>query len=507
MPNQDQDLQDSRDYRDKDKHTVLIADDSPTMRMMLQEILKEEGYELLVAEDGVEAAVAAFEHYPDLIISDIEMPKMDGYQVCRLLKNDPHLRHTPVIILTSKDSSGSVFWGYQTGADLYLLKDFQPRELTAAISDLLDKYKDRAAPPPPGQRQKMDEFRIMEKLNQFMDSHLFEMTLINEINKAAVNLTTLSETVTSLLECLDKAIENHIVGFAIFSDEKEILLSIKMTRSASQKILEIFQYQSLQDLSITVNKDISDYNIDVELMDENRVVEDDEEVEAFDPHLIYSIPIRAKEEVFGLLNVYHPRMPSVSLYQKQLLQKLAPYISTAISTIAMHNKIKGLSVIDGLTQLYNRRYIMELFKTEFGKTVRYESQLTIVMVDIDNFKKINDTHGHLSGDLVLKTLSTIVKGSLRTVDLPGRYGGEEFILVLPETGKESAVIVAERIREKVQNYKFKTMNGDPLTVTISLGLSGTEDLDNKTNELELIKIADSRLYKAKRTGKNKVVHK
>jgi diguanylate cyclase (GGDEF)-like protein len=127
------------------------------------------------------------------------------------------------------------------------------------------------------------------------------------------------------------------------------------------------------------------------------------------------------------------------------------------------------------------------------------------MIDIDNFKKINDTHGHLSGDLVLKTLSAIIKGSLRNVDLPGRYGGEEFVLVLPETKKEDAITVAERIREKVQNFTFKTMNGEPLTLTISLGVSEMEDLENKTNELELIKIADARLYKAKRTGKNKVV--
>jgi diguanylate cyclase (GGDEF)-like protein len=415
------------------------------------------------------------------------------------------LTNTPVIILTSKDSSGSVFWGYQTGADMYILKGFVPGELTNSIKDLLKKYEGRTVTDKQTESESVDTFRIMEKLNQFMDNRLFEMTLINEINQVAVNLTTLSEALSSLLVILDKTIDNHAVGFAIFSDEKEILLSIKLSQSIPQKMLEIFQYQSLEDLAVTVNKDISDYSIAVELLEENWISPEDVDASDFDPHLIYSIPIRAKNEIFGLLNVYHPRMGTVSLYQKQNLEKLAPYISTAIGTIFMHNKIKGLSVIDGLTELYNRRYVMELFKTEFNKTGRYDSHLSLVMIDIDNFKKINDTHGHLSGDLVLKTLSGIIKGSLRNVDLPGRYGGEEFILVLPETEKENAVTVAERIREKVQNHTFKTMSGEPLTLTISLGVSEMEDLDNKTNELELIKIADARLYKAKRTGKNKVV--
>jgi two-component system cell cycle response regulator len=491
----------------KSNKTILVADDSPTMKAMLEEMLKNAGYNVLLAEDGIQAAVMAFEHLPDLIISEIEMPKMDGYQVCRLLKNDPQTSQTPVIILTSKQSSGSIFWGYQTGADLYVLKDFKPEELTASIAELLKKSEPESKKKEKGKRKrKFDAFRIMEKLNQFLDKQLFEMTLINEINQATVHLTSLSETLTSLLEILDNVMENHIIGFVIFSSEKEILLSIKLSKAIPQKVLEIFQFQSLEDLTVTVNKDITDFNIEVEIMGNPEPTEEKTKAVDFDPHMIYSIPIRVKDETFGILNVYHAQLPAVSLYQKQLLEKLAPYVSTAIGAISMHNKIKGLSVIDELTQLYNRRYIMELFKTEFNKTSRYNTRLSMIMIDIDDFKKINDTYGHLSGDLVLKNLSGLIRSSLRSVDLPGRYGGEEFILILPETGKENAVTVAERIRDKVQNHTFKTMSGEPITLTISLGLGESSDLESKANELELIKIADARLYKAKRTGKNKVVY-
>lgn len=490
----------------KKNKTILAADDSPFMRAMLAEMLKNAGYNVLLAEDGLQAAVMAFEHLPDLIISDIEMPKMDGYQVCRLLKNDPQTSQTPVIILTAKQSSGSIFWGYQTGADLYVLKDFKPEELTASIAELLEKYKAESENKKKEKgKRKVDAFRIMEKLNQFLDKQLFEMTLINEINQATVHLTSLSETLTSLLETLDKVMENHIIGFVIFSDEKHILLSIKLNKAIPQKVLEIFQFQSLEDLTVTVNKDISDFNIEMEIMGNPGAAEKKTKAVDFDPNMIYSIPIRVKDETFGILNVYHAQMPAVSLYQKQLMEKLAPYVSTAIGAISMHNKIKGLSVIDELTQLYNRRYIMELFKTEFNKTSRYNTRLSMIMIDIDDFKKINDTYGHLSGDLVLKTLSGLIRSGLRSVDLPGRYGGEEFILILPETGKENAVTVAERIRKKIRDHTFKTMSGESITLTVSLGLSESSELESQSSELELIKIADARLYKAKRTGKNKVV--
>ena len=172
----------------------------------------------------------------------------------------------------------------------------------------------------------------------------------------------------------------------------------------------------------------------------------------------------------------------------------------------MYSKIKTLSVLDGLTGLYNRRYIMELFKIEFNKTGRYNTALSIVMIDIDDFKKINDSYGHLSGDMVLKSLSNIIKSNLRNFDLPGRYGGEEFILILPETSKDKGKIVAERIRKQVEDYTFKTISGEAISITISLGISGLGDLTEIKSEMELIKIADSRLYQAKKEGKNKAIH-
>ena len=462
---------------------------------------------MIIAEDGIQAAELAFEKHPDLIISDIEMPKMDGYQVCRLLKNDPSTANTPIILLTSLESSGSVFWGYQTGADLYLIKDFKPEELFTALEDLFFKYDIQNKKTKKTVAEKVGAFQVMGKLNKYMDKRLFEITLINEINQVAVNLTSISDTLISLLTILDKAIENHIIGFAIFTEENEIVLSIKKNKNVSKRTMELFQYHILEGLSFQVSKDIADFKIEVEISESGDISNYNNIPEPeFDISLMYSIPIRAKEENFGILNVYHPEMSKITVFPKQLLEKLRSYISTTISATAMYSKIKTLSVLDGLTGLYNRRYIMELFKIEFNKTGRYNTALSIVMIDIDDFKKINDSYGHLSGDMVLKSLSNIIKSNLRNFDLPGRYGGEEFILILPETSKDKGKIVAERIRKQVEDYTFKTISGEAISITISLGISGLGDLTEIKSEMELIKIADSRLYQAKKEGKNKAIH-
>lgn len=483
---------------------ILIADDSPTMRLLVEEILKKAGYEVIMAEDGLQAAAMAFLHHPDLIISDIEMPKMDGYQVSRLLKTDPVLVHTPVIILTSKDSSGSVFWGYQTGADLYLLKDFKPEELTGAISELLLKYEDRRQLLRNAPAEKVDAFQILAKLNSFLDAQLFEVTIINEINRVSVSMTSLPDTLGQLLPIVEKTIESHMIGAAIFTGEDEITLSIRVSRQVSARMLELFQFNILQDLSTLADTDISACKIEAEV---SGLVSDsggDADQGELPPRSVFSILIRANDENLGVLNVFHPQLDRLPASSKQMFDKMAGHLSATINSSRLYDKIKTLSLVDGLTQLYNRRYIMEMYKLEFNKALRYKSSLSLLMLDLDNFKKINDTHGHLTGDIVLKSVAATLKASIRNIDLPGRYGGEEFIVVLPETSKEKAGVVAERIRAHVQETLLKTVAGDPLTVTVSIGLCSISDLENPGSEFDLIKVADSRLYQAKRAGKNRV---
>ncbi len=482
---------------------ILIADDSPTMIMMLKEILESKGFKVVIAKDGIEASVLCYKEIPDLIISDIEMPKMDGYQVCRLLKNDDEMKKIPFIILTSKEGAGAEFWGYQTGADLYILKDFKPNDLIKSIDNLLKKYAD-IKPEISKIPKNIDYYHIMEKTNKFLDKQLFEMTLINEINKITTKQENISDTILQMSEVFKKAIEHQIICFTIFLDESRILLWIKQSVQIEEEALQMLEYSCLEDLAIATNKDISEFSIEVEIVEE-KVLDKSTTIKEINKDKFYSLSLKIKNQCFGIIHLFHTNMESISIDQKILFSKLSTHVSTALNASILYNLIKDLSVIDELTQIYNRRYLMEIFKIEFEKSIRYNRDLSIIMIDIDDFKNINDTYGHLTGDIVLKKIGEIIKKTIRNVDIPGRYGGEEFLIILPETDKKNAKNIAERIRKSIMTTKFKSLISQNIKTTISSGISNINELDIKDNELELIKLADKRLYKAKSTGKNKVI--
>ncbi len=166
-------------------------------------------------------------------------------------------------------------------------------------------------------------------------------------------------------------------------------------------------------------------------------------------------------------------------------------------------KYRELAITDFLTGITNRRHFMELYLKEFSRSKRFVAHLSLIFFDLDNFKKINDTLGHLQGDRVLKTLTKLVTSQIRRYDVFARYGGEEFILMLPQTGFDAAMMVAEKIRSTVETTHFEGMEA-PGSVTISLGVSSFPLQKVETGE-QLIKLADEAQYEAKQQGKNRVM--
>ena len=177
------------------------------------------------------------------------------------------------------------------------------------------------------------------------------------------------------------------------------------------------------------------------------------------------------------------------------------FLSGANIEAAYYEEIYRMTIIDGLTQAYNKRYFLENLEREIARCSRHERYLSLVMFDIDHFKAINDNHGHLTGDFVLKELARRVRTRVRKEEVFARYGGEEFIATLPEATRENALEFADQLRRLVQRETFD-FEGDKLAVTISAGVA---TIKKEIDALAFVKLADENLYRAKRAGRNKVI--
>ncbi len=168
---------------------------------------------------------------------------------------------------------------------------------------------------------------------------------------------------------------------------------------------------------------------------------------------------------------------------------------------AYHEEIYRLTTVDGLTQIYNKRYFLETLEREISRAHRYHRDLSLIMFDIDFFKTVNDSHGHLAGDSVLKQLAAVLKGRIRREDIMARYGGEEFAIILPEIGLGNAMMFAEKVRKLVEKTAFK-FEEQKIPITVSVGVAQVGPAVQST--MEFIKAADDKLYLAKQEGRNRV---
>jgi len=211
----------------------------------------------------------------------------------------------------------------------------------------------------------------------------------------------------------------------------------------------------------------------------------------------YSQILQEANEELEKLNLSYEQLVMELKQAKEKAEKLANELMEA------NKRLRDMAFKDGLTGLYNHRYFQELMGRELSRAERYRRPLSLIMIDIDHFKRINDTYGHPQGDVVLRSISRVIRKSIRESDIAARYGGEEFAIVLPETDLKGAAIAAERLRRKVEAEKIK-LNGKEIGVTISLGVASLERPQKGIKKSDIIDLADRALYKSKKSGRNRV---
>jgi diguanylate cyclase (GGDEF)-like protein len=219
-------------------------------------------------------------------------------------------------------------------------------------------------------------------------------------------------------------------------------------------------------------------------------------------HII--LPLKANDRCLGVLFLYLPPGVEATKSQIDLLTAISNQLSIALENARLYEKVRHLSVHDPLTGLFNRRLFFDRLDEEISRSRRSASPLSLVMIDIDHFKKINDHHGHQAGDRVLIELSALMKKGMRKIDIVARFGGEEFTVLLPGADAGGACIAMERLRQDVEKHVFPVDDqGNAIPVTVSMGIS-TSTPDHPKEASELIRVADETLYLAKEAGRNRV---
>ena len=216
-----------------------------------------------------------------------------------------------------------------------------------------------------------------------------------------------------------------------------------------------------------------------------------------------SIPLMIEQEIVGVLNINDVDQDPFNVNDLEFILNLSEFIAMSISNAVLYEQTRKLAVTDGLTGISNRENMKKSLLSEFDRSTRYNSPLAVIFLDVDNFKEVNDAHGHQKGDEVLIAVGTLLKKMCRSNDIAARYGGEEFLMVLPQSNAQGAFKIAERLREEVMKMGF-TANESNFTVTASCGVAEL-NTDSMENIDQLIALADQALYEAKNGGRNKTI--
>src|SRR5437870_8906602 len=445
---------------------VLVVDDVEANVKLLEAKLSSEYFDVLSAYNGRSALEIADSELPDVILLDVMMPRMDGFEVCRRLKANPRTADVPVVMVTALSDVANRLHGLEVGADDFLTKPVNDIALFARVRSLARL------------KRMMEEWRLREGIcGRFAgrdttlteDSSPARIILIEEDRLAAARMAEILRPNAQLVICQScTEAQRHLDG------ETELVIASLSTRSGDPLRL-VTQWRAseiFRQLPILLIAEESDLHRLAKGLD----------LGASD----YLIRPVDRNELLA--------RTGTQIRRKRLQDRLHENYQRSLS----------LALTDELTGLYNRRYLVAHLDELLDRVKHDRVNAAILLFDIDHFKQVNDTYGHAAGDEVLRELASRALNSVRSVDLVARLGGEEFVVVMPETGSIIATAVAERLRLAVAREPFIIgAGGVKVAVTISIGVTAAAEGGDCRERL--LKRADDALYDAKAAGRNRIV--
>ncbi len=476
-----------------EKHHILIAEDENDIMEFLIDLL-EEDFKITSVPDVPGGLEEIEKQEFDIVITDLRMPGGSGLDILARAKQKS--KDTEVIIITGYGTLETVTEAMKLGISSYLLKPFSTQEFFGQVIRASSSRK------------------IAQRSMQIID-------VIPEEHKELREYARLL-----------KDMQDYLLNISTTIDHEEIILLL---------LKEVSEKANIEDTYLIIKNEnilsLYTYGLDSDLPEEEskKIIEKASEIWKEQPHFekekfVYptvipgknhllsinsslmeikfdftiSIPIMLRGQVYGVIFFSLESFHELSASNSQYFHLISKMSSQALDNAFFHLKTKKMAHQDGLTGLHNHQSFQRILVESMAKSKSAKSELSLILMDIDNFKKINDTYGHQIGDEVLKAIGKILTDDTRKGDEPARYGGEEFAIVLPNTPIDQGVLVSERIREHVEKATFKDQDNNSFKVTISLGISSFTEDQNKT-EKALINESDQALYKAKNSGKNQTI--
>jgi len=447
---------------------VLVVDDILANVKLLEARLAAEYFDVLTACSGKEALGICERERVDVVLLDVMMPGMDGFETCRQLKSNPKTHHIPVVLVTALDQVSDKVRGLEGGADDFLTKPVDEIALVTRVKNLA--------------RLKMltDEM-LMRALTGRQTGMTEDAALLKALSEERARILVVDDNSSSasrLMEWLTTVhkpvvVEDPQAALSLLAEKEFDLLMVSLTLVGADGLRLCSQTRSLdrtRHLPIIVL---------VEPGDEAR--------------LLRGLDMGVNDYIMRPLD------------RNELLARVRTQVKRKRYSDHLRNRLEEsieAAMIDPLTGLYNRRYLESHLMTLVGDALRTGSALSVLLADIDHFKYVNDTYGHDVGDLVLKEFSTRFRRNTRGIDLACRYGGEEFLVIMPDTTMARAYQVGERLRVAIASDAFQIKPGLEIQLTASVGVATLECPDDTPETV--FRRADNALFAAKRRGRNRV---
>jgi two-component system cell cycle response regulator len=449
---------------------VLVVDDVPANVKLLEARLSAEYFDVATAMSGIEALSICDKAECDIVLLDVMMPDMDGFEVCRRLKANPSTHHIPVVMVTALDHPSDRVRGLEAGADDFLTKPVSDVALIARVRSLA--------------RLKMmtDELRMRALTSREIGIRDPKIEAMADAGRAG-----------KILIVDDRALSYERLRAALAGEH-----CVEVQANPGEALLHAAEGD--YDLAI-VSLGLESYDA-LRLCSQLRSLERTRNLPVLaicdgedNARIIRGLEIGVNDYLLRPVdnNELHARVRT-QVRKKRYTERLRDSVQLSIE----------MAITDPLTGLYNRRYMESHLATLVEQAASRGKPLTALVLDIDYFKAINDSHGHDAGDDVLREFATRIKKSIRGIDLACRYGGEEFVIIMPETDMAVATIVAERLRRRIASEGFAIEQGArSIEVTISVGIATLDGAGDSA--ATILKRADQALYRAKRDGRNRVV--